>query len=87
MASADLDYFKGHFPNNPILPGVAIIDVSVEILRRALRVEKLYVKKIKSCRFMEPILPGTLINIVFNENPANEWTFDWQSFAKLTFTL
>ena len=95
-ASANLGYFKGHFPGNPILPAVAIIDVSIEILRRALRLEELAVKSIKSCKFMHPILPDTSNEIIFRRTSENEWQFDWKprvaeeprgSLAHLTLVL
>jgi 3-hydroxymyristoyl/3-hydroxydecanoyl-(acyl carrier protein) dehydratase len=87
VACAELDYFQGHFPGNPILPAVAIVDVSIEILRRALGKQSLYVKTIKSSKFMEPVLPGTLIEIAFHESSPNEWFFEWKSFARLSLAL
>jgi 3-hydroxymyristoyl/3-hydroxydecanoyl-(acyl carrier protein) dehydratase len=75
---AELPYFKGHFPNNPILPGVAIIDASIETLRRALHLDGLTVTCIKSCKFMSPVLPNCTVEIAFKQLQKDEWQFEWR---------
>lgn len=94
--SAALSYFDGHFPNNPILPGVAIIDASIETLRRVLKLEDLRVKSIKTCKFTSPILPNTTVEIAFRETNTHEWHFEWRAkdgdeprplLAQLTFVI
>lgn len=55
----DLPYFDGHFPNQPILPGIAILDASIELTRSELEsVATPFVQKIVSLKFAAPIYPG-----------------------------
>ena len=58
------DIFKGHFPGNPILPGVCIIQIMKEILINELD-SYLVLNKIKSIRFLSFINPNVngLINL------------------------
>lgn len=53
-----LELFKGHFPSQPILPGVA----QIEMVRFALETffeKKVSIKKIKKTKFSSLIKPGT----------------------------
>ena len=59
----DHDIFKGHFPGDPVLPGVCIIQILKEIVSRQMRMD-LLIDKIISARFLSIIDPGadTVIN-------------------------
>ena len=63
-------YFPGHFPNNPIMPGVMIIEAMAQAA--ALLVERPHPSKdkwdfalggIKKARFYKPICPGDCMQI------------------------
>src|SRR5690625_4125184 len=54
------DIFKGHFPGNPVLPGVCMVQIMKEISSKITQ-ENLQLKTSKSIKFLE------LINT--NENP------------------
>lgn len=77
-----LAYFDGHFPGNPILPAVAIIDVSTEVLRRALEKSEITLKSFKACKFTSPVLPGAVVEIVFSRNAEDEWKIEWNPITK-----
>ncbi len=47
--------FKAHFPNNPILPGFVLLDLSAMVLN----VEILSIKKAK---FLSPIKPNSILD-------------------------
>ena len=49
-------FFVGHFPDNPILPGVAQVQVCSEVLSASLQ-RGLFVQKIDSIRYRKPVLP------------------------------
>lgn len=74
-----LPFFNGHFPNQPILPGVATVDASVEIIRRGLGLEKLDLKSMQTAKFMAPILPGVDVEIECKEMKEGVWSVEWRS--------
>lgn len=88
----NIKFFNGHFPNNPVLPGVLIMEGSLEFLRKHLE-RDLILKKVISCKFMAPITPQMDLKIIFNKINLNTWNIDWiikennNSAAKLTIQL
>lgn len=52
--------FKAHFPNNPILPGFILLDLSAIILN----VEIISIKKAK---FLSPIEPNSILDFYIKE--------------------
>jgi 3-hydroxyacyl-[acyl-carrier-protein] dehydratase len=54
--------FQGHFPGNPILPGVCLIEAVLGVLESA-QGKPLRLKKIASAKFREPVKPGQAIVI------------------------
>jgi 3-hydroxymyristoyl/3-hydroxydecanoyl-(acyl carrier protein) dehydratase len=65
---ADLAPFNGHFPGNPILPGVGQISLITEILKKAYR-RNFTLVTVKRIKFMAPILPEMPLSVsVKNDN-------------------
>ena len=58
----DSPWFSGHFPGEPILPGVAQIALVAETLRRGLD-RKLKITGLKRTRFKQIIVPGDTLAI------------------------
>ncbi len=54
--------FQGHFPGNPILPGVCLIEAVLGVLESAYG-KPFRLKKIASAKFREPVRPGQPIAI------------------------
>lgn len=54
--------FQGHFPGNPVLPGVCLVEAVLGILEDAYR-QPLRLEKIASAKFREPIRPDQPIAI------------------------
>lgn len=50
------DIFKGHFPNNPVMPGVCMIQIIKELSEKALNC-KLFMQKASNIKFMALINP------------------------------
>lgn len=48
--------FQGHFPGNPILPGVCLIEAVLGVLESA-HGKPLHLRKIASAKFREPVKP------------------------------
>lgn len=63
--TADEDYFKGHFPGHPIMPGVLIIEAMAQT-SAVLVVESMgkeggnlvYFMSVDQARFRKPVFPG-----------------------------
>lgn len=55
--------FIGHFPGNPVLPGVSILDLVVETFGQA-------VHGISNAKFLKPVKPGDTLTILIDE-PAD----------------
>ncbi len=64
-----LPYFDGHFPGNPVLPGVAMIDAILEAIGGKLTA-------LKSAKFMRPIYPGMMVDIRAHQVSPGDWTVE-----------
>jgi 3-hydroxyacyl-[acyl-carrier-protein] dehydratase len=63
--------YKAHFPNNPITPGVCLIQTAVELFREVKGVD-FSIKTLKNVKFIAPInpleYPETDFLLEFSEN-------------------
>ncbi len=57
--------FRGHFEEEPILPGVALVDAVVELVSRALG-KTLRLKKLSYVKFFQIVQPGQPIQLSFD---------------------
>ncbi len=76
----DLPYFDGHFPGNPVLPAVAIIDASFEAIRQ-LNTHVTFMTKIQSAKFMDLIRPAAEVLIELQETKPGVWSITWKKFV------
>lgn len=75
----NLNYLEGHFPGFPVLPGVATIDITLEVIRRSLGVSSIRLKKLKRAKFLQPIHPGQRIEIQMSSLENAEWKATWKT--------
>ena len=63
----DHEVFEGHFPGNPILPGVCTLQIIKELTEKALN-KNLFLKVTSNVKFMAIINPqkNDLLNLVLN---------------------
>ncbi len=78
----DFPYFEGHFPQNPILPALAILDGSLEALKFLQKGNNFFIKKVKTGKFLNIISPGILIEIHILKKIEQEWELQWKSSDK-----
>ena len=72
--TGDEDYFKGHFPGNPIMPGVLICEAAFQtgallmsyIMEDGINGKTAVVSRIKSAKFKNMVRPGDKIEITVN---------------------
>ena len=70
-------FFKGHFPNNPIVPGVIIVEamaqtagIVVSYKLREYKEKSVLFMSVNKARFRQPILPD--YDVVFEVNILNK---------------
>lgn len=73
---AQLKYLDGHFPNNPVLPAFASIELSLA-LGRDLKLITETVKKISNAKFLAVVKPNDTVKI-FIRLYASSVDFEWQ---------
>ena len=88
-------FFQGHFPSNPIMPGVLIIEAMaqtsaalvMETLGKSSENSLVYFMTVDSARFRKPILPGHRVRIYVEKQRqrGNVWKFKGE--AKVDGTL
>jgi len=74
----DLPYFEGHFPGRPILPGVAILMITEELMGQVFRSSTFRLKEVRSAKFLAPISPGQTVSIEFVRKKESEMEADWR---------
>ncbi len=63
--------FDGHFPNNPVLPGVVMIKVIIKMYE-LYKKKEFSLSQIKQAKFIEPVLADTMTSFfVKSENNIN----------------
>ena len=56
--------FKGHFPGNPVLPGVCILQIFKELAEIKLAIgHPMMYDEIKQCKFLQPIAMNTPVQV------------------------
>lgn len=95
-------YFQGHFPADPVMPGVLIIEAMAQtagvLVISSLGAEKegrlVYFMSISSARFRRPVVPGdrVYIHVKKQHRRGNVWKFsgeakvDEQLVAEATYS-
>ena len=74
----DLSIFKDHFPSFPILPGVLMIEATVQVARILFKNPTLVLKEAKAVRYGSIIQPGATIKIEVESQNTENWTYRGQ---------
>lgn len=79
-------YFVGHFPNNPIMPGVLQLAAVAQVAGAAFKLEggkgTPWVRKINKMRFKNPVLPGDQLIIDLSISEVTEKSAEVSATAK-----
>jgi len=78
-------YFQGHFPNNPVMPGVLIIEAMAQtaatLVVKTVGAEAegklVYFMSVENARFRKPVFPGDTmhIHVTKQHNRGAVWKF------------
>lgn len=79
-------FFTGHFPHNPIMPGVMIIEALAQatglLSMKTLDAQgedfgEYYLVGVDKARFKRSVVPGDqlMLEVLFNKNRRNIWAF------------
>ena len=70
----DSPWFVGHFPGEPILPGIALIHMAEQAIIRHTekRSEQVKLSMLRRVRFTQPVRPGETLSLNISSEEVNE---------------
>jgi len=75
---SDSIWFDGHFPDNPVLPGVAQLAMVLELIQAQAGLKGATVTEIRRVRFKQMITPDDTVTVVVHRRPGSAACFDFQ---------
>ncbi len=69
---ADHPSLKGHFPGNPVIPGVVIME---KVLRTISQAKPSDSYKIAMAKFLQPLIPPATLTVHISETAENKFNF------------
>ena len=93
--SINEQYFAGHFPDKPVMPGVLIIEAMaqsaavlvVHTLGRDSEGKLVYFMSIDNARFRKPVMPGDTLYVHVHKRRQRGAVWKFSSEAKVNGTL
>ena len=75
-------FFQGHFPGNPIMPGVLIVEAMAQVagvlaFSSGMQGSSVYFMSIEKAKFRKPVVPGDQIKLEIKvlQQRGNVWRF------------
>jgi len=81
----DSPWFEGHFPGEPILPGIAIVHTVEQAILKDIQKnnERVVLDELRRIRFVQPVRPGEELKItVLREDTGGEILFSFKVINK-----
>jgi 3-hydroxymyristoyl/3-hydroxydecanoyl-(acyl carrier protein) dehydratase len=78
---ADSPWFEGHFPGEPILPGIAIVHTVQQAILKDIqkKKERVFLDELRRIRFVQPVRPAEELKItVSREDTGGEILFSFK---------
>ncbi|MBF0463939.1 MAG: 3-hydroxyacyl-ACP dehydratase FabZ [Nitrospirae bacterium] len=75
-------FFQGHFPDNPVMPGVMIIEALAQVsgilaFKSGVKGNTVYFMSIEKAKFRKPVVPGNtlILDVKVTQKRGNVWRF------------
>lgn len=70
--------FAGHFPGQPIVPGVLLLDAAVHAVQQALEAGggEAAACRVNAAKFLSPVAPGEILNLSWSDTGKGQIRFD-----------
>ncbi len=78
VVSEQLPSFQGHFPGDPILPAVSIIDISLHLLSQITDDVSHSNIQVKRSKFMSMVRPNQKIELLGESEDGKNWKVSWK---------
>jgi 3-hydroxyacyl-[acyl-carrier-protein] dehydratase len=82
-------FFTGHFPNNPVMPGVLIVEAMAQVagilaFKSSSAGKTVYFMSIDKVKFRKPVIPGDQLrfHVVVKHKRGNVWKFKGNAFVE-----
>jgi 3-hydroxymyristoyl/3-hydroxydecanoyl-(acyl carrier protein) dehydratase len=78
---ADSPWFSGHFPGEPILPGIALVYMAEQAIIQdaSAKGEQVQLHTLKRVRFIQPVRPGETLSLnIVSEEAGEEILFSFK---------
>ena len=72
----------GHFPGNPVVPGVVILEEVLELIGKSLG-QSFMLSKVPSVKFHSPLRPNEPLQLKFDILPGHVVTFSCQVGSRM----
>ena len=86
-------YFEGHFPDNPVMPGVLILEAMAQVatllaFHSGIKAQELRFVTVDMVKFRQPVLPGDqlIIETLLKDKSEIRWLFSSKSFVNEKLT-
>lgn len=81
-------FFQGHFPNNPVMPGVLIVEAMAQVagimaFKSGVEGKNVYFMSIEKVKFRKPVVPGDQLRLEVQviHRRGNVWKFSANAFV------
>ena len=81
-------FFQGHFPGNPIMPGVLVLEAMAQVsgilaMHNRPKGSSVYFMSIEKAKFRKPVVPGDQLQFEISvlQKRKNVWKFAGQTFV------
>lgn len=76
---ANLDYFKGHFPDAPVLAGVVQLNWAIEFAQQKLSLAQSDVENVEVLKFKHLTVPEQKLTLTLIKKNSHKFTFNYSS--------